>query len=61
MLHDPSPIGVREQTVALWKTRYVHAYRKAHRAHYEAVAARAAKLETPASQGTSPNTDEWHR
>jgi hypothetical protein len=46
MLHDPSLIGAREQTFALWKTRYVHAYRKAHRAHYEAVAALAAKLET---------------
>ena len=46
MLHHPSLIGAREQTFARWKTRYVHAYRKAHRAHYEAMADLAAKLES---------------
>lgn len=38
MLRDPSLIGACEKNFALWKTSYVHAYRKAHRAHYEAVA-----------------------
>jgi hypothetical protein len=46
MLHDPSLIGGREQNFARWKTRYVHAYRKVHRAHYEAVADLAAKLDS---------------
>jgi hypothetical protein len=46
MLHDPSLIGAREQTFTRWKTRYVHAYRKAHWAHYEAVVSLAGKLET---------------
>jgi len=46
MLHDPSIIGAREKNFALWKTSYVHAYRKAHRAHYEAVADLAGQLET---------------
>ena len=46
MLHDPSLIGAREENFTRWKTSYVHAYRKAHRAHYEAVADLAAKLET---------------
>ena len=35
-----------------WKTRYVHAYRRAHRTHYEAVADLARKLETLTSQST---------
>src|SRR5215831_7194463 len=46
MLHDPSLIGAREENFTRWKTSYIHAYRKAHRAHYEAVADLAAKLET---------------
>ncbi len=46
MLHDPSTIGAREENFTRWKTRYVHAYRKAHRAHYEAVADLAGQLET---------------
>ena len=46
MLHDPSTIGAREENFTRWKTSYIHAYRKAHRAHYEAVADLAAKLET---------------
>jgi hypothetical protein len=46
MLHDPSLIGGREQNFARWKTRYVHAYRKVHRAQYEAVADLAAKLDS---------------
>jgi hypothetical protein len=46
MLHDPSTIGAREENFSHWKTSYIHAYRKAHRAHYEAVADLAAKLET---------------
>jgi hypothetical protein len=45
LLHDPSLIGAREENFTPWKTSYVHAYRKAHRAHYEAVADLAATLE----------------
>ena len=46
MLHDPSLIGGRKQNFARWKTRYVHAYSKVHRAHYEAVADLATKLDS---------------
>ena len=46
MLHDPSIIRAREKNFALWKTRYVHAYRKAHRAYYEAVTDLAGQMET---------------
>lgn len=46
MLHDLSLIGAREENFTRWKTSYIHAYRKAHRAHYEAMADLAAKLET---------------
>ena len=46
MLQDPSLIGAREENFARWKTSYIHAYRKAHRAHYENMADLATKLET---------------
>ena len=46
MLHDPSLIGGRKQNFARLKTRYVHAYSKVHRAHYEAVADLATKLDS---------------
>jgi hypothetical protein len=45
LLHDPSLIRAREENFTRWKTSYIHAYRKAHRAHYEAVTDLAAKLE----------------
>src|SRR2546428_2918932 len=46
LLHDPSLIGSREENFTRWKTSYAHAYRKAHRAHYEAVAELAVQMET---------------
>jgi hypothetical protein len=46
LLHDPSHIGAREENFTRWKPSYIHAYRKAHRAHYEAVADLAAQMET---------------
>jgi hypothetical protein len=44
-LTDPSLIIVCEETFERWKKRYVHSYRKAHRAHYEAAAALRGKLD----------------
>ena len=60
MLHDPSTIGAREENFTRWKTSYIHAYRKAHRAHYEAVAELAAKQEILRPKAGGPDTDEWH-
>jgi hypothetical protein len=37
LLKDPSLIAPRHENFDRWKARYAQAYRKAHRAHYEAV------------------------
>jgi hypothetical protein len=37
VLKDSSLMGPRQEGFDRWKTRYVQAYRKAHRSHYEAI------------------------
>ena len=45
MLKDPSVIGARQERFDRWKAKYVQTYRKAHRAHYEAIDDLVRKLE----------------
>jgi hypothetical protein len=45
MLKEPSVIGARQERFERWKAKYVQTYRKAHRAHYEAIDELARKLE----------------
>lgn len=46
LLQNPSLVPVRLAELERWKSAYVHAYRKAHRAHYEQVRALSATLDT---------------
>ncbi len=43
-LESPNLIGARLGTFDQWKTKYVHAYRKAHRTHFDALGEIAASL-----------------
>ncbi len=45
LLQNPALVPVRQAELEKWKNTYVHAYRKAHRAHYEQVRALSASLD----------------
>jgi hypothetical protein len=45
LLNDPSILAAREEQFERWKEKYQHAYRKAHRAHYEQLQALAGQVE----------------
>jgi hypothetical protein len=46
LLNDPAVLPAREEQFERWKGKYEHAYRKAHRAHYENLEALAGQLES---------------